>query len=182
MTMGPTESVILVDESDGETGVEERWAAHRGGLLHRAVSVFVFNGSGELLLQRRADTKRPFAGVWANTCCTHPWPGETVIAAGQRRLVEEMGLVVDLDAVGSFHYKAVDQVSGLTEHELDHVVVGHSSAEPKTDATQVDGIRWVDVSRLRRELSGDDDYAPWLSHALHAFPDLGLPVSRPGGA
>jgi len=71
----------------------------------------------------------------------------------------------------------------FNEGELDHVVVGHSSAEPKTDATQVDGFRWVDVSRLRRELSGDDDYAPWLSHALHAFPHLGLqPVSGPGTA
>src|ERR1700744_2607371 len=90
------ENVILVDENDLETGRMEKLQAHISGALHRAVSVFVFNGGGQLLLQQRAAVKYHSAGKWSNTCCTHPRPGESNLAAARRRLKEEMGLDCEL--------------------------------------------------------------------------------------
>ena len=99
------EQVILVDELDNAIGTMEKMEAHEKGLLHRAFSVFIFNGEGELLLQQRALTKYHSAGLWTNTCCSHPRPNETVLNAAKRRLTEEMGLTCEVDHKTSFTYK-----------------------------------------------------------------------------
>lgn len=164
--------MTLVDHDDVEVDRVDRDLAHRQGLLHRAVSVFIFNERDELLLQRRAPTKNGFAGKWANTCCTHPRPGETVVAAGERRLHEEMGLTVSLERVGTFVYRAEDQHSGYVEHELDHVLVGRTDATPSPDPHEADDYRWVTLEELRIVVSGQE-YAPWLRQALAEFPHLG---------
>lgn len=164
--------MILVDHDDMEVDRVDRDLAHRQGLLHRAVSVFIFNDRDELLLQRRAPTKNGFAGKWANTCCTHPRPGETVVAAGERRLHEEMGLAVSLEHVGTFVYRAEDQHSGYVEHELDHVLVGRTDATPSPDPHEADDYRWVALDELRTVVSGQE-YAPWLRQTLTEFPRLG---------
>ena len=163
--------VLLVDDTDSQLDPAERLEAHRRGLLHRAASVFVFNGAGELLLQRRASSKAAFSGKWANTCCTHARPGEAIVETGERRLREEMGLEVALTHVGSFIYVARDPVSRLIEHEFDHVLVGVTDVEPILDLAEADETRWVDLDVLRRSVD-DPEYAPWLGHALRSFPDL----------
>jgi isopentenyl-diphosphate delta-isomerase len=166
-------TVILVDESDREIGTGDRELTHREGRLHRAVSVFVINRRGELLLQRRAPTKALFGGMWANTCCTHPLAGETITGAGERRLQEEMGLELSLEVVGSFIYRAEDEATGYIEHELDHVLIGRSDADPVLDPDETDAFVWADLDQLRLVAATDSRYVPWLHPALVAFPDLG---------
>jgi isopentenyl-diphosphate delta-isomerase len=163
--------VVLVDEADIVLGAAHRDTVHRRGILHRAVSVFIFNDRGEVLLQRRASMKTGFAGKWANTCCTHPRPYESVVAAGERRLKEEMGLLASLRAVGTFVYRAEDHRSGYVEHELDHVLVGRTDASPTLDPNEADDYRWLALDELRAVVT-DEDYAPWLRHALDEFPRL----------
>jgi isopentenyl-diphosphate delta-isomerase len=166
------EKVILVGADDSAVGTASRHQVHREGLLHRAVSVFVVNQQGKLLLQKRAQTKSTFAGLWANTCCSHPRPGETVEAAGARRLWEEMGLVVDLLWLGWFIYQAKDESSGHVEHELDHVLVGWSDENPTVNPEEADRHSWVDLGYLRAQAS-HPRYVPWLGPALEAFPEIG---------
>ncbi len=173
-----SEQVVLVDESDAELGTAGKAEVHRGrGELHRAVSVFLFDGDGRLLLQRRAATKYHFAGLWANTCCSHPRPGEGVVAAGERRLREEMGISARLRHAGSFVYRAVDPRSGLVEHEFDYVLVGSFSGTPLPDPAETDDWAWIEMPELKRRLaSGDGGYVPWLSPALAAMPAPGPDV------
>jgi isopentenyl-diphosphate delta-isomerase len=160
--------VILVDEDDHEIGTEEKLAAHLGeGRLHRAISIFVFNGNGELLLQRRAAGKYHFAGLWSNTCCSHPRPGESIPAVSERRLREEMGISAPLNPVRTFIYKATDPASSLTEHELVHLVVGRTDMDPRPDASEVGAWAWTNLDGLRKNLTErPSDYTPWLPIGL----------------
>jgi isopentenyl-diphosphate delta-isomerase type 1 len=167
--MSATEHVILVDENDKEVGTAEKIQAHRESLRHRAFSVFIFrNAQGsELLLQQRANGKYHSSGLWTNTCCSHPRPGEDVLLAGQRRLQEEMGFSVPLTSLGWFHYIAAFN-NGLTENEIDHVLVGtigHEKVSP--DKNEVKDYRWVNVMDLKNEILEDpDQFTPWLALAL----------------
>jgi len=126
--------LVRVDEHDQEIGVVEKMSAHREGVLHRAFSVFVFDRSGRLLLQRRALDKYHSGGLWSNTCCSHPGPGERPIDAAHRRLEEEMGFDCPLTGGYAFTYR-VDVGNGLVEHEFDHVFVGQcQSVQPVGEA------------------------------------------------
>lgn len=117
------EKVVLVDQNDVVVGEMEKMEAHRKGVLHRAFSVFIFNDNKELLIQKRAEEKYHSGGLWSNTCCSHPRISETIIAAAQRRLKEEMGFSTAVEEVFSFQYrKELD--NGLIEHEFDHVLLG----------------------------------------------------------
>ncbi len=160
--------MIVVDDADRAIGTEEKLAAHQPpGILHRALSVFLFDSTGRVLVQQRALTKHHFRGRWSNTCCTHPRPSEDVVAAGVRRLREEMGVRASLAQAGTFTYHAVDAASGLVEHELDHVLVGRFDGHPTPDPAEVHAWRWMEVSRLRRELAASPDrYTPWVEAAL----------------
>ena len=160
------EQVVLVDASDNAIGRAPKLEAHRRGLLHRAVSVFVFRPSGELLLQRRAREKYHSGGLWANTCCGHPRPGEQAEQAAKRRLHDEMGLVCSLDYAFSFVYRAA-LAGELIEHELDHVFVGTTTDEPLPDVREVEEWRLVFPVALARELAeAPDTFAAWFSPAL----------------
>lgn len=163
--------VVLVDPEDRPLGIADRIDAHVDGRLHRAVSVFLFNKTGQTLIQRRAPHKALFPGRWANSCCTHPYPGETPVEAGERRLSEELGLATSLRGIGSFVYRARDSASGLVEHELDHVLVGEVTGAPTLNPLEVDALAWVDLDELRRN-ANDGTYAPWVAEALRHFPDL----------
>ena len=153
--------------------------AHHRGLRHKAVSVFVMHG-GALLLQRRALGKYHTPGLWANTCCTHPEPGEGVVAAGARRLDEELGFTCDLVDVGTFTYTATDPSSGLVERELDHVLVGRSDGPVDPDPAEVSETRWISVDDLRTEMAEHPDtFTPWLAEALEvAAPFLPFPQAN----
>jgi isopentenyl-diphosphate delta-isomerase type 1 len=169
--MTATEHVILVDENDNATGTAEKLQAHQANLRHRAFSVFVFRqGQGtalELLLQQRADDKYHSAGLWTNTCCSHPRPGEDIIHAGERRLQEEMNLPVRLKSLGWFHYIAHFD-NGLVENEIDHVLVGVTAEENITpNPLEVQAYRWVGIAALKKELAKEPEkFTPWLKQAL----------------
>lgn len=167
--MTATEHVILVDEDDKEIGIAEKIQAHRDSLRHRAFSVFLFRTGvePELLLQQRADDKYHCPGLWTNTCCSHPRPGEDIIAAGQRRLQEEMGITATLRSLGWFHYIAHFN-NGLTENEIDHVLIGVTKdKEIPFNKNEVKGYRWITTTKLEHEIAENPDlFTPWLTLAL----------------
>lgn len=168
------EQVVLVDEQDVAVGTLEKQAAHQRGALHRAVSVFVFDAAGRLLLQRRAASKYHSAGLWTNTCCSHPRPGEDVAAAAQRRLGEEMGFDCALERAGSFLYRAVLD-HGLTEHELDHLFVGRFDGVPAPDPAEVGEWRWASLAGVRRDLAQRPEaFSAWFPLALARLLELGF--------
>lgn len=162
------EHVILVDEHDRPVGMAEKLAAHQdGGRLHRAFSVFVFNDAGELLLQKRAAEKYHFGGLWSNTCCGHPRPGEPTRFAARRRLGEEFGFKTELRELGSFTYRAQDSTSGLAENEIVHVFAGRFNGNPNPVPTEIETWKWMTPAALRGDIgSQPDDFTPWLSLAL----------------
>lgn len=133
--------VILVDENDTQIGTMGKQEAHVKGVLHRAISVFIFDQEGRLLLQQRALSKYHTPGLWANTCCSHPAPGEETHHAAHRRLAEEMGMEADLQFAFSFKYRAPFE-NGLTEHEWDHVFIGWSEDKPRPVETEVHDFKW----------------------------------------
>jgi isopentenyl-diphosphate delta-isomerase len=161
------DAVILVDDRDNPLGTASKLDAHRGdGLLHRAFSVFVFDSARRLLIQKRSAAKYHFAGVWANTCCSHPRPGESVEEAAHRRLREEMGFDCALVKRFSFVYRAVSP-NGMVEHELDHVLTGTFPGVVVPNPNEVQEWEWVAPSLLFRDtVERPDKFAPWFRLAL----------------
>lgn len=157
------ESVIIVTESDQMIGTMDKIAAHRFGVLHRAFSVFVFNSKGELLIQQRALSKYHSGGLWTNTCCSHPRPGEQIEHAAHRRLQEEMTLNCTLQLAFKFLYKA--QVSPtLTEHEFDHVFFGVSDQIPQLNPAEASDFKYINTDELALDLKANPTkYSQWLN-------------------
>ncbi|MEZ4740382.1 MAG: isopentenyl-diphosphate Delta-isomerase [Flavobacteriales bacterium] len=156
------EHVVLVNEWDEELGLMEKLEAHRTGALHRAFSIFLFDKQGRLLLQQRALGKYHSAGLWTNTCCSHPRSGEDLLAAAHRRLKEEMGLTAELEHRFSFIYRG-EVGDGLWEHELDHVFTGLLKEVPVPDPAEVMDFRWVEPEQLAKDLATDPKtYTIWL--------------------
>lgn len=154
--------VVLVDRNDLQVGTMEKLEAHRQGLLHRAVSVFLFNSRGEVMLQRRASTKYHSAGLWTNTCCSHPYPGEPAADAACRRLKEEMGIDAQLDFSHTFIYKT-NLEGGLIEHELDHVFIGFYEGEPSLNPEEADQWKFVPMAELMNDINvNPDQYTVWM--------------------
>ncbi len=161
--------VVLVDSSDQEIGTCEKMEAHVKGLLHRAFSIFIFNDAGELLLQQRAFGKYHSEGLWTNTCCSHPAPGETPSEAGKRRLMEEMGLECALHSSFSFEYRAALD-HALTEHELDHVLFGYSNEAPKLNPEEAIDYKWVGLEELKDAIADQpENYTAWLKIILRDY-------------
>jgi isopentenyl-diphosphate Delta-isomerase len=161
------EQLILVDAQDRELGVKEKLEAHLEGTLHRAFSIFVFDAEKRLLLQKRAQTKYHSGGLWSNTACGHPRPGEKTLAAAHRRLREEMGFDCELRRVFGFLYRT-ELENRLVEHEYDHVYVGEFNGPPEPDVTEVEAWRWVGMKQLRRHLlERPADYSYWLKVAIN---------------
>jgi isopentenyl-diphosphate delta-isomerase len=156
------EEVILVNENDQAIGTMPKLKAHIEGKLHRAFSVFIFNRSGELLLQQRALDKYHSAGKWTNTCCSHPRPGEDLTIAAKRRLKEEMGMECELNPAFSFSYRA-ELENGLIENEYDHVYFGISDLLPQPNPDEVSGFRYTTLTALQESLIHDpSNYTAWL--------------------
>ncbi len=167
------EKIILVDENDNETGTEEKIKAHKEARLHRAFSIFIFNSKGKLLIHKRTKTKYHSGGLWTNTCCSHPRPGEATEQAAHRRLKEEMGFDCDLKEIFTFIYKKQFE-NGLTEHELDHVFLGKCDAEPDPDPEEAEEWKWADTEELKNDMKKNPDkYTYWfrlsLERVLDAF-------------
>lgn len=160
------EEVILVNEKDEALGVMEKLEAHQKGLLHRAFSVFVFNDRGELLLQQRAYSKYHSGGLWTNTCCSHPRPGEDTLAAANRRLMEEMGFQTPLLFKTSFVYKTPFD-NQLTEHEFDHVFTGVYNHDPVIDPNEVERFKWATPEAIKTHMTAHPEaYTSWFCIAM----------------
>ena len=156
------EFVILVDKHDNELGKMEKIEAHKKALLHRAISVFIVNSNGEWMLQRRALNKYHSNGLWTNTCCSHPYPGETSIDAANRRLAEEMGMKVELKELFNFTYKE-ELDNELTEYELDHVFLGISDDNPKINTDEVVDWKYIKYDDLKTDMENNpENYTVWF--------------------
>lgn len=158
--------VILVDENDKEIGSMEKLRAHEEGVLHRAFSVFLFNAKKELLIQQRAFTKYHSGGLWSNTCCSHPEPGQSLESAVGKALQRELGISCDVKPISSFIYKK-DLGNGLIEHEYDHVFIGEYNGEIKMNPNEVAAIKYVSVQEILNDLTENSkNYTAWFPEAF----------------
>ena len=156
------DQVILVDASDRAIGAAPKLAAHRKGLLHRAISVQLRDQSGRLLLQKRHIGKYHSGGLWSNTCCSHPRPGEATAAAAQRRLLEEMGITCPLTRLFTTSYRAVVD-KGMTENEMVHCFGGFYVGEVRPDPSEAEDYSWTHIDKLRREVDEHPErYSAWF--------------------
>lgn len=163
------EKVVLVNIQDQQIGTMGKMEAHEKAELHRAFSVFVLNSKNELLLQQRAREKYHSPGLWTNTCCSHQRVGETNGEAGARRMMEEMGMTVPLDELFTFIYKATFD-NGLTEHELDHVMVGYTDDDPVINPEEVADFKWMEMEALQKDLTENPDhYTVWFAIIFDRF-------------
>ena len=173
------DALILVNLSDQQIGTVSKERAHREGLLHRAFSVVLWRegaGGREVLLARRAACKYHSAGLWANSCCSHPRDGEELMDAAYRRVAEELGCTVEgLREIGAFAYRAAF-AEGLVEYEYDHVLLGNYDGEVFPDPGECDAVRWVAVGELARELADARGcFAVWAPRVLSmALEELGV--------
>ena len=161
------ENVILIDHNDCETGIAEKLYTHKKGILHRAVSVYICNSDGKLLLQQRALGKYHSPGLWSNTSCTHPFPGESNLSAANRRLREEMGIECPLSKLLKIYYNVY--VGGdLTEHEIAHIFYGVSDDEPVLNSLEAMSYKYVSLTELSSEIKfNNDDFSRWF---VYCFP------------
>ena len=166
------ELVILVNKKNEQLGLMPKMEAHEKALLHRAFSVFVFNDKNQLLLQQRAAAKYHSPLLWTNTCCSHQRDGETNIDAGKRRLKEEMGFDCDLKEVTSFIYKAPFD-NGLTEHELDHILIGYYSDNPVINVEEVQNYKWMSLEEVKNHIEDRPAlYTEWFKIIFEKYYDF----------
>jgi isopentenyl-diphosphate Delta-isomerase len=163
------EKVILVNENDQPIGLMNKLEAHEKALLHRAFSVFVLNQNNEIMLQQRAGHKYHSPLLWTNTCCSHQRDGESNIKAGTRRLREEMGFTTPLKELFHFIYKAPFE-NGLTEHELDHVMIGYYDEAPLINADEVASWKWMGIEEVRKDIEKHPElYTVWFKIIFNEF-------------
>jgi len=163
------EFVVLVNPEDKVLGLMEKQQAHINGLLHRAFSVFLFNSSGEMLLQKRASGKYHSPLKWTNAVCSHPRSEETYLEGAKRRVKEELGIDVELSEKFNFIYKA-DVGNGLWEHELDHVFTGTFEGEFYLNEDEVEEVRYISLENLNKEISeSPDHFTEWFKIILEEY-------------
>jgi isopentenyl-diphosphate delta-isomerase len=163
------ENVILVNQNDEQIGLMPKMEAHEKAVLHRAFSVFVLNDKNEIMLQQRASQKYHSPLLWTNTCCSHQRDGETNIQAGSRRLFEEMGFETGLKELFHFIYKAPFD-NGLTEHELDHVMIGYYNDEPKINPDEVENWKWMSIEDVAKDIQLHPEiYTVWFKIIFDEF-------------
>lgn len=163
------ENVILVNQNDEQIGLMPKLEAHEKALLHRAFSVFILNSKNEIMLQQRAQQKYHSPLLWTNTCCSHQREGETNIEAGSRRLYEEMGFKADLKELFHFIYKAPFD-NGLTEHELDHVMIGYYDQNPSINLDEVEDWKWMKIEDIKEDIETQPEiYTVWFKIIFDEF-------------
>ena len=156
----------MVDEFDNDLGTMNKLEAHEKGLLHRAISIFIFNSKGAVLLQQRAADKYHCGNLWTNTCCSHPRKNENPFDAANRRLMEEMGMEAKLSFAFTFTYKS-EFDNGLTEHEFDHVFFGETDAKPNLNPEEAQNYKYVSLDDLELDIQNKpEQYTSWLKICL----------------
>ncbi|MCC3701337.1 isopentenyl-diphosphate Delta-isomerase [Rouxiella badensis] len=163
------ERLILVDEQDNKVGVGTKMQVHLQGALHRAFSVFIFDSQGRLMLQQRASGKYHSGGLWTNSCCGHPRPGESNLAASTRRLYEEMGFHCELQEVDQILYR-VDVSNGLVENEFNHTFIGLFERTPELNPEEAEGWQWISVPDVFTAVEQDSSrFTAWFKVILAHF-------------
>lgn len=167
-------TIQVVDDEGKTIGEIEKIAAHQnGGVWHRAISVFLFDSFGRLLIQKRAKGKYHFAGLWANSCCSHPSANETPAEAANRAMQFELGISATVSEIGVVRYEATDAASGQTEREHDHILVGRFLGQISPNTEEIAAIRWVALAELKQEIQlRPEQFAPWLPTILDQIPEL----------
>lgn len=177
------DKVVLVDGNDRPRGAASKLAAHEApGLLHRALSVVLWAPEGRVVVQRRALGKYHFPGLWSNSCCSHPRPGESITETARRRVAEELGAVpFGLTCVGRFAYSAHDDATGLVEREVDHVVVGRIEGDLDPNPDEIADLKLIDLEALVTWFASESQsFSPWFCEVMrHATPEHGLFLPRP---
>lgn len=160
------EPVVLVDDNNSETGTAAKETVHTSNTpLHRGFSLFLFNGNGELFLTKRSKNKKTFPGVWTNTVCGHPGPGESAVDAARRRLEKELGLrtydVRDMRQVAPYRYRFAD-ASGIVENEICPILVAYADVDPEPDPSEVEDWKWMPWDEFLKDIKKNPDiYSPW---------------------
>jgi isopentenyl-diphosphate delta-isomerase len=157
------EYVILVDENNNEVGTASKDTVHtKNTPLHRAFSLFLFNNKKQLLITRRADTKKTFPGVWTNSVCGHLGSGESTVDAAKRRLADELGISgVEVKEVSPYRYRFSDK-NGIMENEICPILVAFSNTNPNVNPREVDDWKWMDWTQFLLEIKNNPDtYSPW---------------------
>jgi isopentenyl-diphosphate delta-isomerase len=166
--------VILVNDLDEVIGFEDKLVAHQKGLKHRAISVLIFNGKGEWLLQKRASNKYHSGGLWTNTCCSHPYPNESTQISAERRLMEEMGMETNLSYLFDFSY-CVELDNELTENELDHVFVGKTDDLPRLNSNEASDYKYVSTKDIQEALNMNPEYyTEWFKIIFKKMKEINL--------
>jgi isopentenyl-diphosphate Delta-isomerase len=171
----PEEQLILVDEGNHATGSAGKTTIHRGGLLHRAFSIFIVDERGRIVLQQRSPKKYHSGGLWANSCCGHPRPGERTISAARRRLDEELGVKTAL-SFGFFARYRTELDNGMQENEFVYVYFGRLRCEPRPNPAEIAGVALLSCSEISRRIRHDPSaFAFWFKHY---FRDHGADIKR----
>ncbi|MCC6776788.1 MAG: isopentenyl-diphosphate Delta-isomerase [Hyphomicrobiales bacterium] len=167
----PEEQLILVDERNRAIGTAGKTAAHRRDLLHRAFSIFVVDASARIVLQQRSRKKYHSGGLWANSCCGHPRPGERTLAAAHRRLREELGIDSDLSFAFFARYRsALDH--GMHENELVYVYFGRLESPLDPDPAEVAATDLSSCAEITRRIEQrPSDFAVWFQHYFRKHGD-----------
>jgi isopentenyl-diphosphate Delta-isomerase len=169
------EMVVLVDEGNKVLGYVGKLEAHKKALLHRAISVILFNSKGDMLVQQRALTKYHWAGIWSNTCCSHPRKEESFQEAAERRVFEELGIKTPLKQEFHFIYKAYDEPSGLTEWEYDMVFTGTFDGSFEFNKDEVAAVRWMKPEDVIKDIrENPEQYSFWFKIILEEMKKRGM--------
>lgn len=170
------EQVVLVDEQCREIGLMPKLEAHEKGLLHKAISVIIFNDAHEMLITQRAFTKYHWPGIWSNACCTHPRANESFSQAAHRRLKEELGFETALQESFHFIYKAKDEISSLIEHEYDTVFIGnYNEAHILFNQEEIADARWIKTETLLADVAENPaQYSFWFKIILKELKTRGI--------
>ena len=171
------EALILVDERNRAIGSAGKEAVHRAGLLHRAFSIFMVDERGRILLQQRNPRKYHSGGLWANTCCGHPRPGERTVSAARRRLHEELGVTATL-SFGFFSRYRADLDHGMQENEYVYVFFGRLRDEPRPDPAEVAAVQSLPLDEIKRRIGKNpQSFTYWLRHYVdNHLPDIARQV------
>src|SRR5215212_4940027 len=154
--------VVLINEKDEPIGTMGKMEAHQKGLLHRAFSIFIFDSKGRMLLQQRSFQKYHGGNLWSNACCSHPYAGEQIEAAAQRRLKEELGFATPLEKIFSFTYHAQVE-NDLTEHEYDHVFAGEYEGVIKHNPYEVGDYSYEEMEQIKFDIENRPaDFTSWF--------------------
>ncbi len=174
------ELVVLVDENNNEIGTALKDTVHTMDTpLHRGFSLFLFNSKNELLLTKRAKSKKAFPGVWTNTACGHPGPGESAVEAAKRRLNYELRIMnyelKDIEEVAPYRYRFADK-NGIVENEICPILVAYADVDPKPDRNEVEEWKWMKWEEFLEDIKKNPDtYSPWCREEAELLSQLGYP-------